>query len=117
MGLIGPIHRYVTECVAEYYNIEQEVIIEGMADSDRYIRIMDALFAEKKKMVILFYYGLLDSPPLDSGRMVMKTRYAKHMRAVCTDGTTSETVGLCVAVYRTNNLKPIDIRTMQDVFI
>lgn len=49
-------HNYVIEKVAEYFNLNPEVVKSGVLDYLEYIVLMDSLFAEKGRKAIMFYY-------------------------------------------------------------
>lgn len=51
---------------------------------------------------------------LDSGRYVSSKKYDKLERLVCSDGLDIQHYGRCLVVYRFNNEKDLDIRTIHD---
>lgn len=62
-------HRYVIEMVAEYLDVELEVILHGVIDYASHIEILDSFFAEGGRRAVLFYYQ--DGSPPEMGNSLI----------------------------------------------
>lgn len=80
-----------------------------MLDDESHIALMNNFLVANGLKAIMFFYQILPPPSIKSGRLDLSNRYAKVVRAVCTDGLCYELTGKCVACYRINNKKSISM--------
>lgn len=108
-------HRHVLELCAEHFGLDADTVEAGLLDDDLYVRLVDEFVLKGGRMAVLFFYDEFAHPNVASGRHVPAQRHTKMRRVVCSDGTDLQQRGKCVVVYKLNNDKDLDLRTIQDV--
>lgn len=62
INAIGSIQRYVLDIVADLFKTNVDEIIEGMADSQIHINLLENFECENGKLFLLFFYDLFNHP-------------------------------------------------------
>lgn len=99
---------------AELLNVDPEILIEGICDSEHYIELLESFFEADGASLLVVGYQLLPSPGPESGRYNHKQRHEQIRNGFITDGDVP-IKDRCVVVYRQNRAKVLELANMPDV--
>lgn len=111
---IGANQRYVLEICADMLGLETEEVVMGIVDENLYVDNLNSIFEEKGPMAIMLSNASMVGYPVDSGRYQDKLRHTEVHRTVCLTSGTVRLLGKWMVVYRQQNEKTIDNRTVSD---
>ncbi|XP_067007324.1 dynein axonemal heavy chain 5 [Anabrus simplex] len=114
-GCLYAVHRFIFDVVSFHFNIDPQVVEDGVCDAQLHILLLDSLFSVGGRQAVLFIYQEMENPPLESGRFnPLLPKDQKMKRVVVSDGGDIETCGPSVVVYRTNCNISIDTKNMSE---
>lgn len=102
------------DIAAELLNIDAEVLIEGVCDSDHYIELLESFFEPDGAPLIVVGYQPLPAPGFESGRYNHRQRHEQVVNGFVTDGDVP-IKDRCVVFYRQNSRKGLEMATIPDV--
>lgn len=111
---IGANQRYVLEICTDMLGLETEEVKMGVVDENLYVDNLNSVFEEKGPMAIMLSNASMVGYPVDSGRYQDKLRHTEVQRTVCLTSGTVRLLGKWMVVYRQQNDKTIDNRTVSD---
>lgn len=116
LSQIATRERYVLDIAADLLNVDPEVLIEGVCDSDHYVELLESFFETDGAPLIVVGYQLLPAPGSESGRYSHKRRHDQIVNGFITDGDVP-IKDRCVVAFRQNTAKGLEIATIPDVRI
>ncbi|XP_013102946.2 dynein axonemal heavy chain 8 [Stomoxys calcitrans] len=111
---LGANHRYILEIGAELLGIDMEEIVMGVVDEPEFVDLLSAMLEKSGPRVCMICYAAQLGYPPDSGRYVENMKRQTVNRAIAHRSDNVEVFGNLVAVYRNNNNKVIDNRTISE---
>ncbi|XP_039952580.1 dynein heavy chain 8, axonemal [Bactrocera tryoni] len=111
---LGANQRYVMEIAADLLNTDMDELIMGLVDDQAFVELLGGIFEDKGPRACMITYATQKGYPPDSGRYQEKLKYADVKRAVCLKSDFVKMKGAWVIVYRNNNNKTIENRTVSD---
>lgn len=111
---LGANHRYVLEIVADLMGTDPEEIIMGVVDDVAFVDLLSGLFEKDGPRACMLSYADMHGYPPESGRYVEALKRKPVKRTIVKRSDTVELLGKWVVVYRTNNKKSIDNRTVPE---
>ncbi|KAJ0182474.1 hypothetical protein K1T71_001843 [Dendrolimus kikuchii] len=112
MGGLKTQHRFLLENAAAILNRTPEYVLEGVYDADIHIDLLDSAVADGGRNCIVLCDALLPPLKMESGRFIHNQK-GRMERTYISDGATTGTEGVCVAMYRIKN-KAIDTKNVAD---
>lgn len=111
---LGANHRYVLEIVADLMGTDTEEIIMGVVDDPKFIDLLSGIFDNGGPRACMISYAQMQGYPVESGRYVESMKRKNVKRTVVRSSDNVELYEKWVVVYRNNNKKNIDNRTVSD---
>ena len=111
---LGANHRYVLEVVADLVGTEPDEIIMGVVDDVAFVDLLSGLFDKDGPRACMISYADMQGYPAESGRFVEALKRKPVKRAIVKRSDSVELFGKWVVVYRTNNKKSIENRTVSE---
>uniref|UniRef100_A0A1A9WR67 AAA+ ATPase domain-containing protein n=1 Tax=Glossina brevipalpis TaxID=37001 RepID=A0A1A9WR67_9MUSC len=111
---LGANHRYVLEIVADLMGTDTEEIVMGVADDQSFVDLLSGLFEKHGPRACMISYATMEGYPHDSGRYVESMKRQLVKRTVVHRSDTVELFRKWVIVYRNNNKKSLENRTISD---
>jgi len=111
---LGANQRYVLEICADLSGLDPEEIVTGIVDESKYVENLNGLFEEKGPMAVMISNASMIGYPTDSGRYQDKLKYTEVHRAICLKSDSVDMIGKWIVVYRQNNEKSVENRSVSD---
>ncbi|TMW45046.1 hypothetical protein DOY81_009872 [Sarcophaga bullata] len=111
---LGANHRYVLEIVADLVGTEPDEVIMGVVDDVAFVDLLSGLFDKDGPRACMLSYADMQGYPPESGRFVEALKRKPVKRAIVKRSDNVELYGKWVVVYRTNNKKSIENRTVSE---
>ncbi|KAI8124809.1 axonemal, Dynein heavy chain 8 [Lucilia cuprina] len=111
---LGANHRYVLEIVADLMGTETEEIIMGAVDDPAFVDLLSGIFENGGPRSCMISYATMQGYPPESGRYVESMKRQTVKRTIIRGSDNVELFGKWVVVYRNNNKKNVDNRTVSD---
>ncbi|XP_046868615.1 dynein axonemal heavy chain 5-like [Drosophila willistoni] len=111
---LGANQRYVLEICADMSGVDTEEVVTGIVDESKYVENLNGLFEEKGPLAIMLCNAYMIGYPPESGRYQEKLKYTVVQRTICSRADTVDMIGKWMVVYRQQNERSIDNRTVSD---
>lgn len=111
---LGANQRYIIEIAADLLNTDTDELIMGLADDQAFVELLGGIFEDKGPRACMINYGTQKGYPPESGRYQEKLKNTDVKRGVCLKSDFVRMEGPWVIVYRNNNNKSIENRTVSD---
>lgn len=111
---LGANQRYVLEICADMIGIDTEEVVTGIVDENIYVDNLNGLFEAKGPMAVMLSNAPMIGYPVDSGRYQDKLRHTEVHRTICLTASTVRLIGKWMVVYRQQNDKAIENRSVSD---
>ncbi|XP_049886262.1 dynein axonemal heavy chain 8 [Pectinophora gossypiella] len=95
-------HVYLLELAALMLNRPMDYVLEGVYDADVHIDLLNSCIAEGGRNCVFVCDALLPPLKMESGRFIPNQK-GKMERSYISDGSSIETEGQCIAMYRIKN--------------
>lgn len=111
---LGANHRYILEIVADLMGTETDEIVTGVVDDQAFVDLLSSMFEQNGSRACMINYAALVGYPPDSGRYVESMKRQTVNRAIVYRSDNVELFGKWVVVYRNNNKRSVDNRTISE---
>lgn len=111
---LGANHRYVLEIVADLNNTDTEEVVMGVADDNQYVDLLNSVMTKGGSRACMISYAQMEGYPPESGRYVEAMKRQKVKRAILKPIEKVELYGKWIVVYRNNNNKNVENRSVAD---
>ncbi|XP_059616596.1 dynein axonemal heavy chain 8-like [Phlebotomus argentipes] len=115
---ITPLHKIVFEIVAQHFQIDQSVVVDGYLDTEENVQFLSNFFSKHGQLAIFFSYGLFPLAPVESGQyhsLEMWQAAVQWKRIVISTNEPTQLNPTCVIIYRVDNTENITIRNHQNL--
>ncbi|XP_036329883.1 dynein heavy chain 8, axonemal-like [Rhagoletis pomonella] len=114
ISALGANQRYVIEIAADLLNIDVDELIMGLVDDQSFVELLSGIFEDKGPRACMITYTNMKGYPAESGRYQDKLKNTNIKRAICLKSDLVKMKGAWVIIYRNNNNKAIENRTVSD---
>lgn len=111
---LGANHRFVLEIVADLNNTDTEEIVMGVVDDPEYVELLNSVMTKGGSRACMLSYAQMEGYPTESGRYVEAMKRQKVRRTILKPIEKVELYGKWVVVYRNNNNKNVENRTVAE---